>query len=109
MDLSPNPILDAADGYRGEFADLDTGRTVSAAVFHVGRRELADRLARSGLQAGHRAVVAVDNGPHFVATLLAILERGGCPLLVHPKMPAPELKRVALRFGCSMVMVPDGA
>jgi acyl-coenzyme A synthetase/AMP-(fatty) acid ligase len=107
MDLSPLPILDAAESFHGEFADLDTGRTVSAAQFHAARRELADRLALVGLREGERAVVAIDNGPHFVAALLAVLERGGCPLLVHPKAPAPELKRTALRFGATMVIAAD--
>ena len=107
MDLSPLPILDAAERYRGQFTDLDTGRTVSAAAFHAAREKLVERLASAGLLPGQRAVVSVDNGPHFVAALLAVLERGGCPLLVHPKAPAAELKRTALRFGAEVVIAAE--
>ena len=104
MDLSPLPILDAADRYRGEIVDLDTGRTVSADALRAACEQVGASLANSGLTSGARAVVAIDNRPHFIATLLAVLQQGGCPLLVHPKAPAPELKRTALRFGATMVV-----
>ncbi|MGD9721278.1 MAG: class I adenylate-forming enzyme family protein [Pirellulales bacterium] len=107
MDLSPSPILDAAASYSGEFADLDTGRVVKAAEFHTGCKELAQRLAAHGLRSGERVVVALDNGPHFVATFLAVLTQGGSPLLVHPKAPAPELARTARRFGATLILASD--
>jgi acyl-coenzyme A synthetase/AMP-(fatty) acid ligase len=104
MDLSPLPILDAAESYRGEFVDLDARRVVTSAAFHDGRTQLAAGLAAQGLVPGQRVIVAVANGPEFVATLLAVLTLGGSPVLVHPKTPAPELKRTALRYGAQLVV-----
>jgi acyl-coenzyme A synthetase/AMP-(fatty) acid ligase len=107
MDLSPLPILDAAERYRGEFVELDTGCVVTAAAFQAGRQQLSARLAQQGLTSGSRAVVSVGNGPQFVATLVAVLARGGCPILVHPKTPAPELRRIALRYGATWALAGE--
>jgi acyl-coenzyme A synthetase/AMP-(fatty) acid ligase len=104
MDLSPLPILDAAEGYRGTFVDLDAGQVVDAADFHMARSQLVERLMSLGLEPGQRVVVSVSNGPQFVATLLAVLSAGGSPLLVHAKTPAAELKRSALRFGAHLIL-----
>jgi acyl-CoA synthetase (AMP-forming)/AMP-acid ligase II len=104
MDTSPLPILDAAERYRGRFVDLDQARIVPADDFHRARTLLARQLSTQGLVSGQRAVVAVGNGPQFVATLASVLAVGGCPLLVHAKTPAPELKRTALRFGAALVL-----
>jgi acyl-CoA synthetase (AMP-forming)/AMP-acid ligase II len=107
MDLSPLAILDAAENYRGEFVDLDAPCVVSAADFRSGRDRLAARLAREGLASAPRVIVAVGNGPKFIATLVAVLMQGGSPVLVHPKTPAPELKRTALRHGARMVIAAE--
>jgi acyl-coenzyme A synthetase/AMP-(fatty) acid ligase len=107
MDLSPLPILDAAENYRGEFVDLDAGLRVSAKAFHDGRNQLAALLPHAGLARGQRVVVAVANGPAFVATLAAVLATGGSPILVHPKTPAAELKRTALRYGAPLVLTNE--
>jgi long-chain acyl-CoA synthetase len=104
MDLSPLAILDAAQRYRGMFVDLDAPRVVGADAFHRAGSQLAERLAREGLLPGQRVVVAVGNGPQFVAALVAVLTAGGSPLLVHGKTPASELKRTALRFGARLVI-----
>jgi acyl-coenzyme A synthetase/AMP-(fatty) acid ligase len=104
MDLSPLPILDAAERYRGEFVDLDAGRAVSAADFHEARARLAKRLAADGLVPGHRVIVAIANGPEFIAALLAVIATGGSPLLLHAKTPATELKRTALQYGARLVL-----
>jgi acyl-coenzyme A synthetase/AMP-(fatty) acid ligase len=104
MDLSSLPILDAAENYRGEFVDLDAGQVLTMAGFHVARRELARKLAEAGIRSGDRIAVAVANGPEFVVTLLATLAQGGSPLLLHPKAPAAELKRTALRYGSQWIV-----
>lgn len=104
MDLSPQPILDAAERYRGKFVDLDASRVVDADAFHIARGQLVERLTSLGLTPGERVVVSVGNGPHFVAALLSVLTAGGSPLLVHAKTPAAELKRTALRFGARLVL-----
>ena len=63
MDLSPLPILDAAEHYRGEFVDLHAGQVLTTAGFHAARAELARKLADAGIGSGDRIVVAVANGP----------------------------------------------
>lgn len=103
MDLSPQPILDAAENYRGTLVDLDAGREVSPDAFHVARTQLARQLTADGLEPGERIVLAIGNGPQFIATLVAVLAAGGSPLLVHAKTPGPELKRTALRFGARRI------
>ena len=107
MDLSPLPILDAAEHYRGTFVDLDAPRVVAADAIHRARTQLAEQLRREGLSPGERVVVAIGNGPQFVAALLAVLAAGGSPLLVHAKTPGPELKRTALRFGARAVLTDE--
>ena len=104
MDLSPQPILDAAEAYRGKFVDLETGQVVDAADFHAARFQLAERLTSLGLSPGQRVVVSVSNGPQFTVTLTSVLAVGGSPLLGHAKTPAAELKRTALRFGAHLVL-----
>lgn len=107
MDLSPLAILDAAAGYRGEFVDLDAGRTVSADQFHRGCALLSERIKREGLAAGDRVIMAIANGPEFVATLVAVLAVEGSPLLLHAKTPAAELKRTALRYGARLILTNE--
>jgi acyl-CoA synthetase (AMP-forming)/AMP-acid ligase II len=104
MDTSPLPILDAAERFCGRFVDLDAARVISADKLQRTRAELERQFAADCVRPGTRVVVAVSNGPQFVATLLAILATGGSPLLVHPKTPAAELKRTALRFGARLIV-----
>jgi acyl-CoA synthetase (AMP-forming)/AMP-acid ligase II len=109
MDLSPLPILDAAGRYRGRFVDLDAQRVVTADSFHRASAQLAQQLKAAGFASGDRAVMAVGNGPQFVATLVSVLTVGGCPLLVHAKTPAAELKRTAARFGARLAISDECA
>ncbi len=103
VDLSPDPLLGAIDGYRGTIQDLDRGSAVTAPEFHRGRQALSHRLRESGLRDGDRVVVALANGPQFIATLDAVLRCGGSPVLAHVLTPPAELKRTALRFGARFV------
>lgn len=107
LDLSPDPILEAVEGYRGAFLDLDHGRRVDAAAFHRGRRALELQLPLLGLCPGDRVVFAVSNGPGFAVALAAILKCGGSPIFSHALTPAAELRRTALRFG-ALFIVNDG-
>ena len=103
-ELSPEPILRAAEGYRGSVVDLDRGWSVSGDSLSRGRSDVAQQLRRSGLQAGDRVVLAVGNGPQFVTALTGVLSELGSPLLLHPRTPATELKRTALRFGARWLL-----
>jgi hypothetical protein len=59
VDLSPDPLLAAVEGFRGAFLDLDHGRRVAPAAFHAARRGLEARLRLLGLCRGDRVVFAV--------------------------------------------------
>jgi long-chain acyl-CoA synthetase len=97
--LSPAPILDAAQRYRGTIVDLDASCVLGPDEFAKAREALARWLAGNGLSAGDRVIVAIANGPLFIAALLAILACDASPLVVHSKTPPAELLRYARRFG----------
>jgi long-chain acyl-CoA synthetase len=97
--LCPTPILDAVERYRGTIVDLDISLTLSADAFARARETLRKSLVREGLASGDRVMVALTNGPLFIATLTAVLSCDASPLLVHAKTPAAELRRYAQRFG----------
>ena len=107
--LSPAPILDAVEHYRGTFIDLDTSRVVGPDEFAAARAVLVTALRRAGLHPGDRVLLALPNGPLFVAALTAILACEGSPLVVHSKTPAAELQRYAQRFGARFLASESGA
>src|SRR5262245_45440797 len=88
--LSPTPILEAAQRYRGTIVDLDARRTYKPDEFARAQEDLAVALRHAGLGSGDRVVVALGNSPLFIAMLSAILACEGSPLLVHAKTPAGE-------------------
>jgi acyl-CoA synthetase (AMP-forming)/AMP-acid ligase II len=102
--LSAEPILAAAEAYRGTIVDLDQSLTVSSESLAIARGEICDQLRRSGVRPGDRIVLAVGNGPLFMATLTGVLAAGGSPLLTHASTPPAELKRTALRFGARFIV-----
>lgn len=97
--LSPVPILEAAERYRGKIIDLDADRVVGPDEFARAREGLVARLRAEGLAPGDRVVLALPNGPAFLAALAALLAAEASPLLVHVKTPPAELLRYARRFG----------
>ena len=101
--LSPAPILAAVERYRGTIVDLDISLTMTGDQFARAREALRAALDRQGLVSGDRVMVALTNGPLFIATLTAILACDASPLLVHAKTPAAELHRYAQRFGARFV------
>jgi acyl-coenzyme A synthetase/AMP-(fatty) acid ligase len=102
--LCPEPILAAVEGYTGSIFDLDHSLTVGPAEFGQGWRRLAREMREQGLRRGDRLVMAVSNGPLFLAALAAVLAEGGTPLLVHHETPVAELKRTALRIGARFLL-----
>jgi acyl-CoA synthetase (AMP-forming)/AMP-acid ligase II len=98
-DWSPAPILDAVEQYRGTIIDLDSQQVFSPDDFARARQRLVRALRRAGLAAGDRVLVALPNGPLFMAALTAILACDASPLLLHFQTPAAELLRYARRFG----------
>ena len=101
--LSPAPILDAFESFRGTFADLDRGQIIDAASLSRGRDAVSRALCDHGLSAGDRVVVAVGNGPLFPATLCGLLAADASPLLVHADSPPAELFRTAANFGARFI------
>jgi len=97
-DLSPGPILEAVEDYRGTIIDTHARRTVGPADFAKARKNLIRQLKLQGLTPGDRVLVAISNGPMFVATLTAILACDASPLLVHNRTPPSELARYAGGF-----------
>jgi len=106
IDMAPDAMLAAIDDYRGTIVDLDNDLRVGPEVFAASRIELARRMRSAGLRAGDRVIVAVGNGPAFIAAWAAILAEGGSPLLVHVESPPAELRRIAQRF-CARFVVTD--
>jgi acyl-CoA synthetase (AMP-forming)/AMP-acid ligase II len=99
QNLSPAPILEAVERYRGTLVDLDASRIVTADQFARARQALTAALAGAGLAVGDRVIVAIPNGPLFLAALASILACDASPLLLHFKTPTEELRRYAQRFG----------
>jgi acyl-coenzyme A synthetase/AMP-(fatty) acid ligase len=107
--LGPDPILAAVDGYTGSIFDLDHSMTVGPAELGQGWRQLAREMREQGLQRSDRLVMAVSNGPLFLAALAAVLAESGTPLLVHYETPVAELKRTALRIGARFLLTGRSA
>lgn len=103
--LSPEPIVEAVEAYRGSIFDLDRGLTIGPGQWARGRRALAAAMAAEGLEPGDRVVMAIGNGPRFVAVLAAILAGGGSPLLLHAETPLEEIKRTAGRYAARFAAV----
>jgi acyl-CoA synthetase (AMP-forming)/AMP-acid ligase II len=78
--------------------DLDAARVIGPDEFARARNAFIRQLRRHGLLPGDRVVLAVANGPLFVAALTSILACDGSPLLLHSKTPPAELRRYAERF-----------
>jgi len=102
--LSPAPILEAVERYRGRIIDLDSSRSLSADAFARARQSLRASLRTNDLSPGDRVLLAVANGPAFIAALAAVLECEASPLLVHFRTPPAELQRYAERFGARFVL-----
>jgi acyl-CoA synthetase (AMP-forming)/AMP-acid ligase II len=103
-DLDPTPLLDAVEAARGSMVDLDRGEVVTPDELRRTIEELERAFRLGGLGPGDRTVMAVGNGPFFLATLIAIIRAGGSPLLLHADTPASEVARTAERFGASFAV-----
>jgi len=98
VNLNPEPLISAFDRFHGSFNDLDLGLTVDSANFIKAYQNLAQRLESLGVRSGDRMILAVRNGPRFLAAFGAALKVGASPLLLHFESPPAELKRIAARY-----------
>lgn len=101
--MSPEPILAAIEDYHGVIVDLQSSLVVQPHALANARWTLARKMSESGLRSGERVVLALGNGPLFIATWAAVLMRGGSPVLAHWETPPEELKRIAQRFHARFV------
>jgi acyl-coenzyme A synthetase/AMP-(fatty) acid ligase len=106
-DLAPDPLLEAVEGFRGSFFDLDRSLVVEHHEFGSIGLDLESMVRKVGVASGDRIVMAIGNGPLFPALLAAILRVGGSPILVHADTPLAEIRRTAERFGAAF-LVSDG-
>lgn len=104
LELGPQPILTAAEAYRGSWTDLDRGVTVTADEMFSTRAALERQLRGIGLGSGERVVLAVGNGPAFPTALVALLALECCPLVLHARTPPAELRRSAQGIGARYVI-----
>ena len=103
-DFSPNLLLDGLANYRGTIHDITLDLVVSADDLRSGQEALRRGMAERGMKPGDRVVVAVSNGPLFIAIWTAILACGGSPIPVHFETPIKELRRTAARFNAGWVI-----
>lgn len=99
------PILAALESYCGKVVDLDDRCAVGADELRDGASTVAEWLAGQGSQPGDRVVLAVGNGPAFVATFCGVLSAGGNPILMHGETPPEELRRFASQYAARYIVV----
>jgi long-chain acyl-CoA synthetase len=102
--IDSSAILASVESFCGSFFDLDRHLGIDASGFAKGRNDLAKLLGKKGLAAGHRVVMAVNNGPLFPAALAAILRHGATPLLVHGSTPLLGLIAYAGKIGARFIL-----
>ena len=103
----PDVFLNALENYRGRIFLLDDGKTIESGELRDGWTKLIRRFGEFGLTPGDRIVVAIGNGPLFIAVWGAILACGGSPIPVHFETPPPELNRIACRFHAAYIMTDN--
>ena len=99
-DLAPTPLLDLFENYSGSYHDLDRGLKLGGPQLRSARDALATGLTsqKIGLVAGDRVILAVGNGPGFIAAFIAVLSVGGSPVLVHVDTPPGEIDRLSRSY-----------
>ena len=103
-DYSPKLLLDGLADYHGTIHDITLDLVVSADMLRAGQAALLSGMRACGLSEGDRVLVAVSNGPLFIAVWTALLAAGSSPIPVHFETPIRELKRTAERFHAAWVV-----
>ena len=68
----------------------------------------AGMLARLGVRQEERVVVALPDGPEYVATLFGIFKAGAVAVMVNPQLPEAELAGI-LAYSRARLAVVDAA
>ena len=103
-DFSPARLLNALADYRGVIHDSTLDVVVQAPELRAAQSTLVQAFRAAGFSRGDRIVVAVSNGPLFIAIWTAILELEGSPIPVHFETPIKELRRSSERFKAKWVV-----
>ena len=103
----PDDFLAALEQCQCRLTDLDTQLTISADQLREGWSMLVRRFSESGVIPGDRVIVAVGNGPQFIAVWGALLALGASPVPVHCETPPMELHRTACKFHASFVVTDN--
>jgi acyl-CoA synthetase (AMP-forming)/AMP-acid ligase II len=97
-DLTATPLLDLFENYAGSYHDLDRNLKLEGAQLRAGRDALTAGFGRQKVTPGDRILLAVGNGPGFIAAFAAVLSVGASPVLVHVDTPPAELIRLSRSY-----------
>jgi acyl-CoA synthetase (AMP-forming)/AMP-acid ligase II len=97
-DLSPTSLLDLFENYAGSFLDLDRDLRLDGPQLRAARDMVAARLRRENVAVGDRVLLAVGNGPGFIAAFIAVLTVDASPVLLHVDTPPAELDRLSRSY-----------
>ena len=64
--------------------------------------QTASALQAHGVQAGDTAVIELPRGPHFIATLIALLELDAIPVMARAGWPEETLTQLAVNVGATV-------
>jgi fatty-acyl-CoA synthase len=97
-------LLSLWQRWRGSILCEHTGRSWQADELRGHVSALASTLQAAGLREGDGVVLMATNTVAFPVALLACLQRGGCPLLLHAGTPEPELDALLASVGARWVL-----
>jgi benzoate-CoA ligase family protein len=102
-------FLDARvrEGLGGRIAiRTDAGTlTFDAALAFANR--FANALTDAGLEPEHRVLLALPDGPEFVAALFGVLKTGGVAVMVNPGLPVDDIRHL-LAYSRARLVVAQG-
>jgi acyl-CoA synthetase (AMP-forming)/AMP-acid ligase II len=101
-------LLQAFEGFKGSFVDLDRRTRTTAEEWKTAKAELRRELLLHGLEPGDIVVLALPNGALFAAAWAAIIEAGASPFLAHFESPFVELQALSRRAGARFIVTEHG-
>lgn len=80
------------EGLEGRRALLTDGGTLSYGEVHALASRYGNVLAAAGVRPEERVLVALPDGPEYVAALFGILRLGAVVVMVNPQLPADQVR-----------------
>jgi len=84
----------------------DSGTLTFDEVLALANR-FANALADAGLEPEHRVLLALPDGPEFVAALFGVLKVGGVAVMVNPGLPVEDIRHL-LAYSRARLIVAQG-